>query len=68
MELPAKKVCNNHITCQIRVLALKKRVKLSLPYRNYTRRVRMILTFHILVAVCSEHAIPVLTNHPTKYD
>jgi len=68
MELPAMKVCNNYITCQIRVLASNKRVKLSLPYRNYTRRVFMILSFHILVAVGSEHAIPVLINHPTQHD
>jgi len=68
MEFPAKKVCNNHITCQIRVLASNKRVKLLLPYRNYTRRVRMILSFHILAVVGSEHAIPVLINHPTQHD
>jgi len=68
MEFPAKKVCNNDITCQIRELASNNRVKLSVPYRNYTRSVRMILSFHILAVVRSEHAIPVLINHPTQHD
>jgi hypothetical protein len=68
MELPAKKLCNNHITSQIRVLASNKRAKLSLSYKNYTRRVCMILSFHILVVVGSEHAVPILINHPTQHD
>jgi hypothetical protein len=61
-------VCNNHITGQSLVLASNKRVKLSLPYRNFTRRVRMIRSLHTLVIISYEHAIPVLINHPTQHD
>jgi len=71
MVLPAKKVV---ITISHVRFGYLHRIKgsnyhfLIETIPEYTRKARMILSFHILVAVRSEHAIPVLIIHPTQHD